>query len=209
MATNFLEKLSSDLIERNQEKTTFSIRLSVKEDLILQEVAEYFEFSRQELIHRLITEQIIEPWKKKHEEQLAEVEFEEGKGLVNYFLLNTNKINDVKDHEWMLAEKVAAAFEDGYKEKIQKFEKGDWIFLYESGKGIVAYGKATGQLEKTDHYGRADKTFYQKLENFHLIKNPLRASEIKKILGREFPFAPTLSRMVGGEKILDEIKLRG
>ncbi|MDO5640390.1 MAG: hypothetical protein Q4G28_11050 [Neisseria sp.] len=209
MTKNFLEKLSSDLIERNQEKTTFSIRLSVKDDLILQEVAEHFEFSRQELIHRLITEQIIEPWKKKHEEQSTETEMGEESDSVNYFLLNTNKINDVKDHEWMLAEKVAAAFEDGYKEKIQKFKTGDWIFLYESGKGIIAYGQATGHLEKTDHYGRADKTFYQKLDNFHLMKNLLKASEIKKILGREFPFAPTLSRMAGGEKILEEVKSRG
>ncbi|MCQ9326577.1 hypothetical protein [Neisseria dentiae] len=206
MAINFLDSLSNEFVERNQEKTTFSIRLSIKEDLILQEVADSFEFSRQELIHRLITEQIIEPWKQRHKEQAEEELVIEETKSVNYFLLNTNKINDVDDHKWMLSNGVAAAFEDGYKEKIQKFRKGDWIFLYESGQGIVALGKASGVLEKTEHYGRADKTFFQKLDDFQVLPKPIKASEVKRILSRSFPFAATLSRITDGEKILDEIE---
>ena len=69
---NFIQNLENEFVEKNQEKTTFSIRLSVKEDLILQEIAESFDLSRQELLHRLITEQIIVPWKQRFEAQANE-----------------------------------------------------------------------------------------------------------------------------------------
>jgi hypothetical protein len=206
---NFIQNLENEFVEKNQEKTTFSIRLSVKEDLILQEIADSFDLSRQELLHRLITEQIIVPWKKRFEEQaneeLEEVDTEQS---TRYFLLNTNKVNDIDDHDFMLKNQVAAAFEDGYKEKIAKFKKGDWVFLYESGQGIIAFGQASGRLEKAPHYGREDKTYYQRLEGFTRLSKAIKASEIKRILNRSFPFAQTLAQITDGEKLLSEIKKR-
>lgn len=206
---NFIQNLENEFVEKNQEKTTFSIRLSVKEDLILQEIAESFDLSRQELLHRLITEQIIVPWKKRFEEQaneeLEEVDTEQS---TRYFLLNTNKVNDIDDHDFMLKNQVAAAFEDGYKEKIAKFKKGDWVFLYESGQGIIAFGQASGRLEKAPHYGREDKTYYQRLEGFTRLSKAIKASEIKRILNRSFPFAQTLAQITDGEKLLLEVQKR-
>lgn len=206
---NFIQNLENEFVEKNQEKTTFSIRLSVKEDLILQEIADSFDLSRQELLHRLITEQIIVPWKKRFEEQaneeLEEVDTEQS---TRYFLLNTNKINDIDDHDFMLKNQVAAAFEDGYKEKIAKFKKGDWVFLYESGQGIIAFGQASGRLEKAPHYGREDKTYYQRLEGFTRLSKAIKASEIKRILNRSFPFAQTLAQITDGEKLLLEVQKR-
>ena len=206
---NFIQNLENEFVEKNQEKTTFSIRLSVKEDLILQEIAESFDLSRQELLHRLITEQIIVPWKKRFEEQaneeLEEVDTEQS---TRYFLLNTNKVNDIDDHDFMLKNQVAAAFEDGYKEKIAKFKKGDWVFLYESGQGIIAFGQASGRLEKAPHYGREDKTYYQCLEGFTRLSKAIKASEIKRILNRSFPFAQTLAQITDGEKLLLEVQKR-
>ncbi|WP_107855301.1 hypothetical protein [Neisseria weaveri] len=204
---NFIQSLENEFVEKNQEKTTFSIRLSVKEDLILQEIAESFDLSRQELLHRLITEQIIVPWKKRFEEQAnEELEEVDAEQSTQYFLLNTNKVNDIDDHEFMLEKQVAAAFEDGYKEKIAKFKKGDWVFLYESGQGIVAFGQASGKLEKAPHYGREDKTYYQRLEGFTRLSKAIKASEVKRILNRSFPFAQTLARIADGEKLLSEVK---
>ena len=206
---NFIQNLENEFVEKNQEKTTFSIRLSVKEDLILQEIADSFDLSRQELLHRLITEQIIVPWKKRFEEQaneeLEEVDTEQS---TRYFLLNTNKVNDIDDHDFMLKNQVAAAFEDGYKEKIAKFKKGDWVFLYVSGHGIIAFGQASGRLEKAPHYGREDKTYYQRLEGFTRLSKAIKASEIKRILNRSFPFAQTLAQITDGEKLLLEVQKR-
>ena len=206
---NFIQNLENEFVEKNQEKTTFSIRLSVKEDLILQEIAESFDLSRQELLHRLITEQIIVPWKKRFEEQANEVlEEVDTEQSTRYFLLNTNKVNDIDDHDFMLKNQVAAAFEDGYKEKIAKFKKGDWVFLYESGQGIIAFGQASGRLEKAPHYGREDKTYYQRLEGFTRLSKAIKASEIKRILNRSFPFAQTLAQITDGEKLLLEVQKR-
>lgn len=208
--SNFIQSLENEFVEKNQEKTTFSIRLSVKEDLILQDIAEYFDISRQELLHRLINEQIIAPWKQRFEAQIneeLELELElDTEQTTQYFLLNTNKVNDVEDHNFMLSQQVAAAFEDGYKEKITKFKKGDWVFLYESGQGIVAFGQASGEVEKSPHYGREDKTYYQRLDGFTLLPKPIKASEIKQILNRSFPFAQTLAQIVDGEKLLEVVQ---
>ena len=206
---NFIQNLENEFVEKNQEKTTFSIRLSVKEDLILQEIADSFDLSRQELLHRLITEQIIVPWKKRFEEQAnEELEEMDTEQSTRYFLLNTNKVNDIDDHDFMLKNQVAAAFEDGYKEKIAKFKKGDWVFLYESGQGIIAFGQASGRLEKAPHYGREDKTYYQRLEGFTRLSKAIKASEIKRILNRSFPFAQTLAQITDGEKLLLAVQKR-
>lgn len=206
---NFIQNLENEFVEKNQEKITFSIRLSIKEDLILQEIADSFDLSRQELLHRLITEQIIVPWKKRFEEQAnEEIEEVNTEQSTRYFLLNTNKVNDIDDHDFMLTNQVAAAFEDGYKEKIAKFKKGDWVFLYESGQGIIAFGQASGRLEKAPHYGREDKTYYQRLEGFTRLSKAIKASEIKRILNRSFPFAQTLAQITDGEKLLLAVQKR-
>ncbi|MFC2544945.1 MAG: hypothetical protein ACFNUN_08865 [Aggregatibacter sp.] len=206
---NFIQNLENEFVEKNQEKITFSIRLSIKEDLILQEIADSFDLSRQELLHRLITEQIIVPWKKRFEEQAnEELEEMDTEQSTRYFLLNTNKVNDIDDHDFMLKNQVAAAFEDGYKEKIAKFKKGDWVFLYESGQGIIAFGQASGRLEKAPHYGREDKTYYQRLEGFTRLSKAIKASEIKRILNRSFPFAQTLAQITDGEKLLLAVQKR-
>lgn len=213
MAISYIEKLQNEAMKSNQEKVTFSIRLSVKEDLILQEVAENFDYSRQELLHRLIVEQIINPWEIERENDAEkdrenniekEVKMDSSRKTA-YFLLNTNKVNDIKDHNWMLTNHVAAAFEDGYKEKIRRIYKGDWVFLYESGKGIVAYGKSDGETKTTHHYLIDDKTYYQHLDEFRELQRPFKASEIKKLLERKIPFAQTLSAIANGEKLLKEI----
>ena len=206
---NFIQNLENEFVEKNQEKITFSIRLSIKEDLILQEIADSFDLSRQELLHRLITEQIMVPWKKRFEEQAnEELEEMDTEQSTRYFLLNTNKVNDIDDHDFMLKNQMAAAFEDGYKEKIAKFKKGDWVFLYESGQGIIAFGQASGRLEKAPHYGREDKTYYQRLEGFTRLSKAIKASEIKRILNRSFPFAQTLAQITDGEKLLLAVQKR-
>lgn len=203
--TSFIHSLKNEYEERNQNKITFSIRLSIKEDLILQEVADAYDLSRQEVIHRLITEQIVQAWENERNiDKNSQYSEHENSDNVRYFLLNTNSANDVADHDFMMREKVAAAFEDGYKEKIKRLKKGDWVFLYASGKGVVAYGQANGVVEKAPHYHREDKTFFQRLDNFTVLETPIKAREIKEILEREFPFAQTLSRMEGGEKLLQK-----
>ena len=64
--------------------------------------------------------------------------------------------------EAMLAEKKAAAYFAPWKFKIARLKKNDHVFLYRSGVGIVATGKANGKLKKVRYHGQpehADEEF--------------------------------------------------
>lgn len=207
MNSSFIDRRTEAYNQRNQDKVTLSLRLSVKDDLILQELADAWETTRQDIINDLIQEYIIKDWGNKRMIDKQKDEEVDNSSETRFFLLNTNSANDLEDHNFMMQNKVAAAFEDGYKEKINRIKKGDYVFLYASGQGIVACGQATGKVEKCHHYGIEDKTFFQKLDNFiDLSKKPIKAKQVKSILGRPFPFAQTLSQIIDGEKLLKVIE---
>lgn len=207
MQQGFIAELRNEYNQRNQDKITLSIRLSVKEDVILQELANALDTTRQEIISKLIEKHIVKEWENEQEKDKQFDETQDNSTHVKFYLLNTNSANDVADHDFMIKNQVAAAFEDGYKEKIKRIKQGDYVFLYASRHGIVAYGQASGILEKTHHYGIENKTFFQKLEHFtDMTTKPITAKQVKAILGYSFPFAQTLSQMVDGDKLLEYIE---
>ena len=55
-----------------------------------------------------------------------------------YYILNTNFNNSQEDHNDMLSNSKAAAYFAPWKNKIERLAKGDIVFLYQSGAGIVA-----------------------------------------------------------------------
>lgn len=110
----------------------------------------------------------------------------------NCYVLNTDYRNDPEHHKAMLREQKAAAYNNGWKEKIQKFQKGDTVFLYQSGVGIVAYGKADGVLNKVDEDGQVEYEYNMHLDNFVALKNPISAASMKEIANCGFNFRQTL-----------------
>lgn len=56
------------------------------------------------------------------------------------YVLNTNLNNNKESHNEILEKKIAAAYYSGWKEKIDRLQIGDRIFLYQSRKGIIASG---------------------------------------------------------------------
>lgn len=117
-------------------------------------------------------------------------------GLLEYesnsFILNTNFSNNEKNTEEMLLEQKAAAYYPGWREKISKLQKGDTVFLYKSGAGIVAYGKATGKLQMKNYDGIENYEYYMKLNNFKKLGKPFRPAEMKKIAKQGFNFRQTM-----------------
>lgn len=112
-----------------------------------------------------------------------------------YQILNTNISNDQDDHESMLKEKIAAAYFSPWKYKIKNLAKGDIVFLYQSGMGIVAVGKASGELQTRNYHNEqkhVDEEFFMKLNQFHLLGTPISASEIKGITGVNHRFMGTM-----------------
>ena len=179
--SNFIDALKASLKAGDGNSVTVSVRISQDENDILQNIAAHVGTSRQEVVHQLIKLHAIPAW------LALQASGQEKSSLISerkseYFILNTNKTNSKSDHELMINEGIAAAFEDGYIGKIDRIEKGDIVFLYESGHGIIAYGIATGDSideEEPEKYGHKSMR-YQYLKNFlpkmklpsHLTKMP-------------------------------------
>lgn len=127
-----------------------------------------------------------------------------------YYILNTNSSNDEEDHESMLREHIAAAYFSPWKNKIKNLSKGDIVFLYQSGFGIVATGKVSGTLKKRNYHNdpkHIDEEYYMKLEQFYLLKSPMKAAEIKEITGVNHRFMGTMFGLdeESGKKLYKEI----
>ncbi len=110
----------------------------------------------------------------------------------NCYILNTNKKSNEKYTEEMLSEHKAAAYYPGWREKIQKLQKGDIVFLYESGVGIRAYGKADGILNTKDCDGYKDYEYNMNLNNFKILDKAISASEIRETIKHGLNFRQTL-----------------
>ncbi|HBY9252512.1 TPA: hypothetical protein MI980_09870 [Klebsiella pneumoniae] len=207
--SNFIDALKASLKAGDGNSVTVSVRISQDENDILQNIAAHVGTSRQEVVHQLIKLHAIPAW------LALQASGQEKSSLISerkseYFILNTNKTNSKSDHELMINEGIAAAFEDGYIEKIDRIEKGDIVFLYESGHGIIAYGIATGDSideEEPEKYGHKSMR-YQYLKNFRRLSSPVSAKEVKRIVGRSIPFVQTLSSISDGDILYQDLKKR-
>jgi hypothetical protein len=128
-----------------------------------------------------------------------------------YFMLNTNYRNDPTDHEDMLKSHKAAAYFAPWKHKIDRLSKGDCVFLYQSGVGVVAFGHASGKLEKRPYHDdpkHNDEEHYMALTKFQEVVPPVSAARIKDVTGANYQFRGTMFSMDGesGVKLLKQIR---
>jgi len=115
--------------------------------------------------------------------------------VAGYYILNTNYGNGRIDHEDMLKNHKAAAYFSPWKHKIEQLSKGDCVFLYQNGFGIVAYGIVSGKLKKGPYHGDAryeDEEYYVALNKFHRVDPPLSAARIKEITKANYSFRGTM-----------------
>ena len=107
----------------------------------------------------------------------------EGQGE-GFYVVNTNWNNEPEDDAAMLREKKVAAFFVPWKFKIDRLRRGDHVFLYRSGTGVVAVGTADGRLRRAAYHGEAehkDEEYAMGLLDFGAIDPPLTAAEVKTI----------------------------
>lgn len=195
---------------KKEEMVASTVRLPIKLNSFIEALADQVSKSKQETLLHLIeagVEQaerelrLDDPSEEKKEQDQAERELKN----CSFHILNTNKRHGSDDHEWMLKEGVAAAFYDPWKFNINRIKKGDVVFLYENGVGIVAYGEGTGEVLVGDYGKDSDETHYQKLNGFKRLSKPLSAAEIKKTLGRNVAFLRVMSGMPDGKKVFERI----
>jgi len=177
-----------------------TIRIPKELNSFVEDLAEHLSLSKQEVMLKLIEEGATVA-----EDELKLGCLEEEIENNSFHILNTNKRHSITDHENMMKNGVASAFYNPWKFNIDRINKSDIVFLYANGVGIVAYGKGTGSTQIKDHNGDKDECHYQELEDFIVLKKPVSASDIKKVLGRNVVFLRTMSGMPDGQKVLDKI----
>lgn len=112
-----------------------------------------------------------------------------------YYIFNTNFKNNPRDDQDMLEGRKAAAFFDPWKYKVERLSRGDTVFLYRTGTGIVAMGQASGEVQKRAYHddGRhEDQEYYTRLRNFRLVEPPVPAAEVKEVSGTNHSFRGTM-----------------
>ena len=204
----------TDIIRRAQsakkELVANTIRLTPEEQSFIEEFAAQCSLARQEAMRQLMRagiQQAIEEIERLNEFERLNCDADTVKtnGGPHFHILNTNKRQSIESHQRMLKQGIAAAFYDPWNLNINRIQKDDVVFLYENGKGIVAYGKGTGETQKAEYEGNADACHYQVLSDFKALKEPLSAAEVRTILDRNVVFLRTMSGAPDGQKILDRI----
>lgn len=112
-----------------------------------------------------------------------------------YYILNTNYANNPECDKDMVDNQKAAAYYDPWKRNIERLKKGDKVFLYRSGEGIVAMGIASGKREKKPYPGckePEDDEYFMKLDKFKKLIRSLPAAEIKRITEVNYRFMSTM-----------------
>jgi len=130
-----------------------------------------------------------------------------------YYILNTNYGNSDVDHDDMLMNKKCAAYYEPWKYTIERLNKGDIVFLYQSSVGIVAFGEADGKVNKCDYHNNPeikDEEYNMNLLNFNIVKEPLGAWEIKNITEVNYVFMRVMFAIdnENGKKIYNELLKR-
>ena len=184
----------------NNELVSSTVRSPRELNDFVEDFAEQHSKSKQEILLMLVEEGV-----RVAEELLKEEELQNATESCAFQLLNTNKRHGDVEHQEMLKHGIAAAYCDPCKFNIDRLHSGDAVFLYENGVGIVAYGFASGETLKKDHYDEVDGCHYQILNKFTRLDKPLHAREIKKILGRQVVFLRTMAAIPDGQKLLDAI----
>lgn len=137
----------------------------------------------------------------------------EGQGN-GFYIVNTNFGNDPSDDAAMLTERKVAAFFAPWKLKIARLKRNDNVFLYRSGTGIVAFGRADGKLRKSAYHGEAahsNEEFAMGLIDFVVADPPISAAEIKSLTGNpDLVFRQTMFSLdvESGERLLELARAR-
>ncbi|SJM95529.1 hypothetical protein [Crenothrix polyspora] len=207
-----IEKFITDKTQQKANTEAVTLRLASDTVAIIDEFSSTLGVTRQEVIAEFVKDSLERALAHYEEMQNTpdpidhSVDNDDEKSP-RYVFLNTNKRNSHDDHSYMISNGIAAAFYNPWKFKIDTLKKGDVIFLYESGAGIVGVGKADGNTEILDKGKDVGETHQQKLINYRSVK-PFSAREIKKLTGTNMRFLHTMFKVKAAHGDLIEQQLK-
>jgi len=196
MTKSFIESLPNKTPEDHTNKIAITVKISKEEDYLLSLVlANKPGYTKDELIYLLLKQYVFDDESLKVQQYVKPT-------FNNCYIVNTNKKHYKKGADFMLSKGCAATFNtERHLEKMYKIKKGDLVFLYSSGDGIIAYGFASGEVINTIQDNNTLN--YQELSNFKKLDIPLKPKDINTILGRQVSFLHTLFNINDGDKILN------
>ena len=183
--------------EPDEKSEPITVRIPVSYVTHLDELSSSLEVTRQFLVTEIIKDGVdiaLEEYYKSRNNPEVITNDEEPVSGTRFFILNTNKGNDVDSHLDMVTNGVAAAFCNPWKRQIERITEGSVVFLYENGVGIVGTGVAPREVEKVEYKGVAEDAYRKKLIDYRRV-NPLNAREIKKAVGGNLIFLQTLIKV--------------
>lgn len=118
-----------------------------------------------------------------------------------FFIVNTNKSYTKNAWQSMLGDgrtgKASAFY--GRKHAVKRIEKGSTVFLYHTGVGVIACGKALDSYGKTEYNGEKDAEYYVPLAFSWALNDPgtwklnaLKANQINAATGASHRFRQTV-----------------
>lgn len=194
-----IEDFIASKTQQKADTEPVTVRLAQSTVALIDDLASTLDVTRQEMISEFVKDSLSRALAHFEKTQNKPEYFEQSNVPAEekapcYVFLNTNKVNDISDHTYMLSNGIAAAFYGDWKTKIDTLKKGDIVFLYESGVGIVGVGKANGLTEKLDKNGELGETHQQRLLDYRKVK-PLNARELKKLTGVNMRFLQVMFRV--------------
>jgi hypothetical protein len=107
------------------------------------------------------------------------------------YVVNTNWTWSDKNYKEMLEQEKAAAY-GSRRHGIKKIKKGDEVFLYHSGVGIIAYGKASSSPNEVNEEIYVKVPFKWKVNPIEKPQSAISAWEINQELKAGYSFRQTV-----------------
>jgi hypothetical protein len=131
---------------------------------------------------------------------------------MKYYMINTNRKADPYGHdeETMLNEQIVSLYFEGHKEKIDKLNDGDVVFLYSNENGVIACGEVYGATQKRNYKGLTkfkNEEYFKKFKSVVKPQQPVTVKQMKTLFGKR-PLVIqsfTLLSEANGQILLDTV----
>ncbi|KEZ48806.1 hypothetical protein [Metabacillus indicus] len=105
---------------------------------------------------------------------------------MNLIIINTNKSTNKRYELEMLEEQKCSAYR-ATKNEITQIRKGDIVLLYSNDRGIIASGKADGNLKMKPDNGEENAEYYMGLNEFYEYISDISYGKILSIIKKADP----------------------
>lgn len=205
--SGIIEMIDSN--EQNRKETVATtVRMSEEISAQIEGLADYLDTTKNEVMINLLKTALNQAYDHLDKKSQDNSPNEMNKEGISYCLVNTNSGHNIDDHHRMLAEKRIEFFGEANRKASKNIKKNDLVFLYVNGRGIVAYGKASGVIKTGHRYDdpKQETYSYQELTDFHEPKAILKTSAIYKALGKKICCLYPISFIKDGDKLLKLMK---